>query len=201
MRILIADDEAMTRTLLAETLTEWKYEVVAAVDGDAAWAVLNQPDPPEVAILDWVMPGRSGPDLCRMVRAKAGGSPTYLILLTFRDGPTDIVAGLRSGANDYLTKPCHEDELAARLNVAAQMIAVQRSLAERVKELENALAQIKQLRGLLPMCAWCKKIRDDQNYWRQVEDYLGRHTDAHFAHSICPECYDRQLRSVRPVTE
>jgi DNA-binding response OmpR family regulator len=199
MRILVADDETMSRALLGETLTDWGYEVESAADGGSAWAALSRLDPPEVAILDWVMPGLSGPEVCAKVRARGATPSIYLILLTFRDAPTDVVEGLRSGANDYLTKPFREDELAARLNVAAQMVAVQRSLAERVRELEQALAQIKQLRGLLPICAWCKKIRDDHNYWRQVDDYLRRHTDAQFSHSICPDCFQRQLRSVHGV--
>jgi sigma-B regulation protein RsbU (phosphoserine phosphatase) len=201
MRILVADDETMSRTLLAETLTDWGYQVETASDGDAAWAALSRPDPPEVAILDWMMPGPSGPELCQRVRARPAGPPVHLVLLSFRDAPTDVVAGLRAGANDYLTKPFRDDELAARLNVAAQMVAVQRSLAERVHELEQALAQIKQLHGLLPICAWCKKIRDDQNYWQQLEDYLRQHTGAQFSHSICPDCFQRQLQDVRQAAK
>ena len=96
--------------------------------------------------------------------------------------------GLRAGANDHLTKPFDRDELAARLAVAGKVFGLQVALAERIVELEHALAHIKTLRGLLPICAWCKKIRDDGNYWRQVEDYVARHTEASFTHGICPSC-------------
>ncbi len=157
-------------------------------DGAEALVELGHADGPQVAILDWEMPGMSGPEVCREVRARRPTAPVYLVLVTVREGTSNVVAGLRSGANDYLTKPFDRDEFAARLAVATSFLSMQVSLAHRVSELEQALAQIKTLRGLLPICAWCKKIRDDGNYWRQVEDYVVHHTDARFTHGICPSC-------------
>src|SRR5580700_74708 len=122
MRILVADDEAVSRFALEDTLAEWGYTVVGVDDGAAAWAVLQQPDAPELAILDWEMPGFSGPELCRKVRELTSVRTPYLMLLTHRSGTSNIVAGLKSGANDYLSKPFQEEELAARLDIAAKMM-------------------------------------------------------------------------------
>jgi sigma-B regulation protein RsbU (phosphoserine phosphatase) len=198
MRILIAEDVAVCRLLLREALTTRDYEVVVTTDGDQAWAELQKPDAPQLAILDWEMPGLSGPEVCRKVRAQPADLSPYLVLLTGRDKAEDVALGLQSGANDYLTKPFHVAELAARLAVAVRTLDLQRSLATRVKELEQALAQVKQLHGMLPICAWCKKIRDDQNYWLQVEDYVARHADVSFSHGICPNCFEREVKWKRP---
>ena len=95
-----------------------------------------------------------------------------------------------SGADDYLHKPCDPEELNARLEVGKRVLNLQRELRARVNDLEDAMASIKQLRGLLPICAYCKKIRDDGNYWRQIEEYVSAHTDARFSHGICPACLE-----------
>ena len=193
MRVLVADDDRMARTLLAETLGDWGYEVVEVADGATAWEVLQAADPPRLAILDWEMPGLTGPDVCRQVRGLGLPTAPYLMLLTHREGTANLVEGLDSGANDYLSKPFDRDELAARLKVGREVVRLQDALAARVAELEQALAEVKQLRGTLPICAWCKKIRDDANYWGQVEDYLARHTGAEFSHGICPDCLTREV--------
>jgi sigma-B regulation protein RsbU (phosphoserine phosphatase) len=96
---------------------------------------------------------------------------------------------LEAGADDYLTKPFDPQELRARIKVGERILGLQTSLAERVTELEDALSRVKQLQGLLPICSYCKKIRDDQNYWEQVESYISKHTEAQFSHGICPDCY------------
>jgi sigma-B regulation protein RsbU (phosphoserine phosphatase) len=200
MRILIADDEAVSRFALEDTLGEWGYDVIAVADGSAAWDLLQRPDAPELAILDWEMPGFSGPELCRKVRDAASVRSPYLMLLTHRKGTTNIVAGLKSGANDYLSKPFQEEELAARLDIAAKMMELQQRLAVRVEELERERAQVKTLRGLLPICGWCKKIRTDEgDYWQRLEEYLGAHTEVSFTHSMCPACFEREMQSGQKI--
>jgi CheY-like chemotaxis protein len=190
MRILIADDESTLRLLLEKTLQRWGHEVVVAVDGQQAWEVLESPDPPPMAILDWMMPEIDGIDVCRKVRATPGLESLYLILLTTRDSEDDIVAGLDAGADDYLTKPPSPRELQARIGVGIRVVELQSQLAARVVELEEALAQVKTLHGLLPICSYCKKIRGDDNYWKQVEGYIEDHSDVSFSHGICPDCYE-----------
>jgi sigma-B regulation protein RsbU (phosphoserine phosphatase) len=117
-----------------------------------------------------------------------------VILLTSRDSSADIVQGLRAGAEDYVTKPANEDELIARVNVGARVVQLQTALEDRVRSLEEALANVKALQTLLPMCAYCKSIRNDQNYWERVETYFTQHSNVAFTHSYCPTCYERFVR-------
>jgi phosphoserine phosphatase RsbU/P len=194
VRLLIAEDDMISRRLLETTLIKWGYEVVVTGDGVAAWEVLQTEDTPPLAILDWMMPGMDGIEVCRKVRQTPTPTPPYLILLTAKGRREDIVTGLRAGANDYVTKPFDREELRARVQVGMRIVELQQSLAERVKALEEALTRVKQLQGLLPICSYCKKIRDDQNYWQQVESYISEHSEAQFSHSICPDCYDRLVK-------
>jgi sigma-B regulation protein RsbU (phosphoserine phosphatase) len=188
MDVLIAEDELVTRRNLEVFLRRWGYGVVATEDGVAAWEVLRRNDAPRLAVLDWMMPGLDGPDVCRRVRQTPRPQLVYVILLTARDAKADVVAGLESGADDYIAKPYDVDELRARLRVGERMVTLQNSLADRVLELEKALLQVKHLQGLLPICAYCKRIRGDQDYWQQVEEYITDHSDARFSHGICPDC-------------
>jgi sigma-B regulation protein RsbU (phosphoserine phosphatase) len=189
MKILIAEDDPVSRHLLEATLSKFGYTVVLAADGAQAWAVLQRQDSPSLAILDWIMPEIDGVEICRRVRSLPTTTPPYLILLTARNEKTDVVVGLEAGANDYLTKPFDRSELHARIQVGTHVLELQEALAGRVQELEDALSQVKQLQGLLPICSYCKKIRDEQNYWQRVENYLSEHTEMVFSHGICPDCY------------
>lgn len=193
-RILIAEDDDLSRRLLEFTLTRFGCEVVAVRDGGEAWEALQRPEAPPLAILDWMMPVMDGLDLCRRVRAQAVPEPPYIIMLTAKDRTEEVVAGLRAGADDYVTKPFEREELLARVQVGLRIVALQRSLAERVQELEAALARVKVLQGLLPICSYCKKIRNDQNYWQQVDAYVAQHSGAKFSHGICPECYENVVK-------
>ena len=194
MKVLIAEDDTVSRRLLEATLMRWGYEVVVASDGVEAWEALQGDDAPSLAILDWMMPGMDGLELCRRIRKMPNSTPPYLILLTAKGRRADLVTGLEAGANDYVTKPFNREELRARVQVGVRMVELQQNLADRVKALEEALARVKQLQGLLPICSYCKKIRDDQNYWQQVESYIAEHSQAQFSHSICPDCYEKLVK-------
>ena len=189
MKILIAEDDPVSRRLLQATLEKFGYEVVGAADGAEAWTALQRDDAPQLAILDWMMPKLDGVEICRRVREIPTSTPPYLILLTAKTERGDVVAGLDAGANDYLKKPFDRGELRARLQVGAQVLELQKNLAERISELEDALTQVKQLQGLLPICSYCKNIRDEQNFWQRVDSYLMEHADVVFSHGICPDCY------------
>jgi len=189
MKILIAEDDPVSRRLLEATLIKFGYEVILAADGAQAWAVLQRQDSPSLAILDWMMPEIDGVEVCRRVRNLPTATPPYLMLLTAKGEKRDLVVGLDSGANDYLTKPFDRSELLARIQVGTHVLELQKALVVRVRELEGALSQVKQLQGLLPICSYCKKIRDEQNYWQRVESYLSEHAEVEFSHGICPDCY------------
>ena len=194
LQVLVADDEPVSRTVVGAMLKKAGYPVVFAPDGDQAWQRLNGDDPPSIVLLDWEMPGIQGPEVVERLRALQTSTPTYVILLTSRDTSADIVRGLRAGADDYVTKPANEDELIARVNVGARVVKLQLALADRVRSLEEALANVKALQTLLPMCAYCKSVRNDQNYWEKVETYFQQHSNVSFTHSYCPNCYERFVR-------
>jgi len=194
MQVLVAEDDAVSRTLLEATLRKWGYDVVAFPDGVRTWQALEAGQAPELLILDWMMPGLDGLGVCRNLREKFPTRPAYIILLTARNEREDIVQGLLAGADDYVTKPFDRDELRARAQVGCRVIGLEKALAARVEELEKALASVKLLQGLLPICSYCKRIRNDRNYWQQVESYLSEHSEAQFSHGICPECYEKVIQ-------
>lgn len=177
MRILIADDDRVSTLMLGRVLEHWGFEIVVAPDGLAAWEHIVGDNPPALAIVDWMMPGLDGLELCRRIRAASLPSPLYVILLTGRTGTQDLVAGLEAGADDYLTKPFEPDELRARIHVGQRTLGL--------------MANIKRLKGLLPICSYCKRIRSDHDYWEQLECYITDHTDAMFSHGICPPCLEK----------
>lgn len=189
MKILIAEDDPVSRHVLTANLTNWGHEVVAVSNGLEAWQALQKIDAPHLAILDWMMPAMEGPEVCRRLRQSAREIETYVILLTARQGVAEVVKGIAAGADDYLTKPYHRDELCVRVQVGVRMIELQTKLADRVSQLEQALEQVKRLQGIIPICGYCKKIRDDQDYWQNVDSYIATHSEAEFSHGICPSCY------------
>ena len=188
LRILIVEDDRAFGDVLQDTLGRLGYEAIHAPDGIAAWELLQRADAPDLVLLDWMMPGMSGLQLCRRIREAETDSSPYIILLTARDRKEDIVAGLRVGANDYVKKPFDLDELQARIEAGRRVLELQRALAERVKDLEDALAHVKRLQGLLPICVYCHKIRDDHEIWQDVEAYVGEQTGAQLGPGMCPTC-------------
>lgn len=178
MKILIVDDDSTTRLVLGATLSRLGHEVLTADDGTSAWAII-QKQPIEVLLTDWNMPGMDGLELCRQVRAAHSAKYTYVILLTVFDGRDYFLKGMEAGADDFITKPWDEQQLAARLRVAERLLHLQ--------------TEVTVLSGLLPICSYCKSIRDDQNYWQQLEAYVSTRTDARFSHSICPKCYKEHV--------
>jgi len=141
MRILIADDSIVSRHLLDATLRKWGYEVVIACDGNEAWQILQSEDAPKIAILDWVMPGITGPEVCRRVRAHTKGKEkdiyTYILLLTSKSQREDLIEGMESGADDYLTKPFDQHELQVRLRPGTRIIELQQELISAREELRE----------------------------------------------------------------
>jgi len=125
------------------------------------------------------MPNMDGAELCRRVRSNPQAKYTYVILLTSLEGKEKYLEGMEAGADDFINKPFDRDTLAARIRVAERILALQ--------------DEVKQLEGLLPICAYCKKIKDDENHWQHMETYISHRTEANFSHGICPECYQKHM--------
>jgi sigma-B regulation protein RsbU (phosphoserine phosphatase) len=191
--VLVAEDDTISRRTVVSALVRGGNQVVEAKDGQEAWEVLQDHQAPRLAILDWMMPGMDGLQLCHDLKGAKDGKTRYIILVTSKADSEDVVKGLEAGADDYMIKPFDAEELRARVRVGFRILDLQENLAHRVIELEQAICQIKQLQGLLPICSYCKKIRNDGNYWQQVEEYIGTHTEVKFSHGICPSCYETEM--------
>jgi len=137
MKVLIADDSATSRAMLRKSLERWGYEVVMAEDGAAAWDILEKPDAPPMAILDWVMPHMTGPEVCRKVRETRREPYTYILLLTSKNSKDETIEGLEAGADDYIVKPFDQQELSVRLRAGKRIIDLQLSLMEAREELRE----------------------------------------------------------------
>jgi DNA-binding response OmpR family regulator len=181
MNILIVDDDSTSRIVLSATLKKLGHQVTVAANGAEAWTVFENGNVP-LLISDMVMPDVDGLELCRRIRAANRPKYTYIIMLTSVGGKSGYLVGMRAGADDFINKPFDEDQLAARLVVAERIL--------------NLQSQVTQLAGLLPICCVCKKIRDDQNYWQQVESYISKRTDTQFSHGYCPDCYKKAIHEV-----
>jgi DNA-binding response OmpR family regulator len=175
LRILTVEDDPVARLVLHQALAKLGHEPVPAVDGESALEALAK-EAVRVVVSDWTMPRLDGLELCRRVRARAGADYVYFILLTGRtaDLPNREQAA-DAGVDDFLTKPLDFTELWMRLRVAERIL--------------RFATQVRQLEAFLPICSYCKKVRDDQDYWQQIESYINARTGTDFSHSICPGCY------------
>lgn len=179
MKILVAEDDNINQAVIRLGLMNLGYEVITASDGLSAWNLLRE-QPVRLIVSDWDMPGIDGLELCRRVRAQKDCDYTYFILLTAKDdNETNRQVAMDAGVDDFLTKPLDRRELRSRLHVANRIL--------------RYTTQVRQFESMLPICTCCKKIRDDKNYWQQIETYINEHTGAEFSHSICPDCYERVM--------
>jgi sigma-B regulation protein RsbU (phosphoserine phosphatase) len=173
MKILVADDDALTLKILTKLLTEQGHEPATFPDGQQALFEFKKAAYP-VVISDWVMPLMTGVELAQTIRSLARESYTYFILLTSVEGKASYREAMDAGVDDFLRKPLDPDELMTRLRVA-----------ERILGLSGRVAQ---LEGILPICAYCKKIRNDAGDWVEVDRYIGGRTELSFSHGICVAC-------------
>lgn len=190
--MLVADDDRTSRTILDQFLRKWGYETVCAANGDEAWNAIQSEQAPSLLLLDWMMPGKDGEMLCRMVKEKP--EPHYIILITAKDRTEDLVKALDAGADDYIVKPFDKDELHARIRAGERILDLELALKRRVDELQKALDEIKTLRGMLPICSYCKRIRSDNDYWQDIESYVASHSPATFSHGVCPDCFEKIVK-------
>ena len=179
MKILIAEDDPVSVKILQFTLEHYGHEVVVAASGSEAWEKFDA-DPVRVIVSDWMMPSLDGLQLCAKVRERPKTDYTYFILLTaINTGRDNLRLAMDAGIDDFLNKPLDREAILMRLRVA-----------ERILEFTK---QIRVLKDLIPICMYCKRVRDDSNYWDQVENYIHEHTGSNFSHGICPTCFDKQI--------
>lgn len=200
MKVLIAEDDPTSMHVLETCVDRWGYEVVKAEDGAQAWEIIQQDHEVCLAVIDWMMPGMDGTELCRRVRDLDRPGYFYMILLTAKALQEDIVLGLKAGADDYVTKPFDQNELRLRVRNGERVLRLERALSDKVTELQDALSHVRRLKQLLPICMDCKKVRDDGDYWLQIDEYLVEHTDTDITHSLCPDCLDRRSAEVAAGT-
>ena len=200
MKVLIAEDDAPSRLILLSLLNKWGYTVTSALDGDEAWNILCEADHPHLLIIDWMMPGIEGPEIVRRLRERAPEKTYYAIIITSRTNKGSAAHALDSGADDFICKPFDQDELRARIAVGLRVNDLQVALTDHVLDLQQALNKVKQLEGVIPICMYCKKIRDDQDGWNQLERYITNHSEAVFNHGICPSCLEERFHEMEMLT-
>ena len=177
MKILAVEDDLLARKVLVQALHRLGYEVAEATDGVEALRILEK-EPCRVIVSDWLMPEMDGLEFCRQLRGRVGAEYAYFILLTSRTADhANQREAIEAGVDDFLSKPLDLQELWMRLRVAERIL--------------KFTTQVQQLEAFLPICSYCKKVRDDHNYWTQIEAYINQRTGSEFSHSICPDCYNR----------
>lgn len=197
-KVLIVDDDPDILLLTAVILREEGYQVLEAETGSQCLELAGA-HRPDLVLVDVILPDMTGLEVCRQIKTDQALQGTFVILVSgLRVSPDFQAEGLDAGADGYLIKPLTNREFLARINSMARIKQVEDALREKEKEqqklilqLRQALAEIKTLKGFLPICASCKKIRDDRGYWNQLEVYISQHTDAIFSHGLCPECAEK----------
>jgi len=173
MKTLIAEDHRESRETLSRLLRLEGYDVIEAASGLEAWHQFEQ-DRFTLVISDWLMPQLDGLELCRRIRATERPYYPYVILLTALKGKGHFLQAMSAGVDDFISKPFDADELRAKLHVAERIV----NLQDRVKRLE----------GILPTCMYCKRIRDKNQIWVRIEQYITERSNAEFSHGVCPDC-------------
>jgi len=177
--VLVVDDDAVSSAQLCALAKAAGYGPRSAVNGREAWEML-QLSPFQLVISDWYMPEMDGPELCRRIRARPNKPYVYFIMVTSSGGKQQYLAEMEAWADDVIAKPVDPDELRARLTVAERILGLR--------------TELQQLEGLLPICSYCKRIRNDRDEWKSLEDYIEQHFATQFSHSICPDCYVKYVQ-------
>lgn len=186
--VLIVDDSPENLSVLTRMLSEQGYQVRPAISGELALKAIRKA-PPDLILLDIMMtPGIDGYEVCRQLKSSDQTHDIPIVFMSALHDTVNKVKAFEVGGVDYITKPFQIEEVLARVNTHLALRNLQKHLEEKNAQLEEALANVKTLRGLLPICANCKKIRDDHGYWKQIEVYIESHSDALFSHGLCPEC-------------
>ena len=192
--ILVVDDTKMNLRILVEALGNEGYRVRPALNGEIALEAA-QKEVPDLILLDILMPGMDGYQVCETLKQDENLKEIPVIFISALDEVGDKMKGFRAGGVDYISKPFQTEEVLARVRTHLTLRNLQKDLQEKNihlqklnSDLQSALDEIKTLRGIIPICSHCKKIRDDDDSWQRIEKYIGEHSEAEFSHGICPEC-------------
>jgi len=182
MKILVAEDDPVAAKILQRSLELFGRQVILTTNGTDAWEAFDR-EPVRLIISDWLMPGLDGLELCKKVRGRKKTLYTYFILLTAQETtPENYDTATEAGVDDFFTKPLDRSTIRMRLRVAERILGY--------------TTEIRQLQELIPICAYCRKIRNDGNYWQMVETYINEQTGSNFTHGICPTCSERLLAQI-----
>lgn len=198
--ILVVDDQPANVKVLLAFLKTHGFKTNVATSGERALLTFET-TLPDIILLDVMMPGIDGFETCRRIKASPKSAEIPVIFMTALDSEHDKMTAFEVGGVDYVTKPFQKGEVLARLNTHLTLQHQKNVLAQQKQELEQALAEVKQLSGILPICACCKKIRDDKGYWQQVEAYISTHSETRFSHGYCPDCFEKEMKEVKQYTK
>ena len=184
--VLIAEDDPISARILQAALSKFGYHPVVTSNGTEAWEVFDR-EPMRLIVSDWMMPGLDGLAFCEKVRARQHTAYTYFILLTAsQTSAHNYELASAAGVDDFLTKPLDREIIRIRLQVAERIL--------------KYTAEIRHLQQLIPMCVYCRKVRNEHDYWDMVESYIQKETGSMFSHGACPQCYDKEMANLLKAT-
>jgi len=207
-KVLVVDDSPDILLLSTSILRRAGYDVLEASTGKECFDAV-QTNHPDLVVLDVMLPDMTGMDVCRQMKNDKRSEDIFVILASGIQISSERQAeGLDIGADGYIVRPISNREFLARVQAGERIKRAEDALREKereqeqlVSQLKEALAEIKTLKGFIPICALCKKIRDDEGYWDQLEAYISKHTDAKFTHGLCPECVEKYRAEMKNLTK
>ncbi len=180
LKVHIVEDDNTTRRLLENIISVLGYSVLSYDNGQDAWDAFKV-EQPQIVISDWMLPGMDGLELCRALRESMTKNYTYFVLVTAQKrSQSNLEVAIGAGVDDFLKKPISSEEIWNRLRVAERIL--------------NFTHQVRRLESLIPICCYCKKVRNDGDLWEQIEQYVNERTGADFTHSVCPQCLEKHVR-------
>jgi sigma-B regulation protein RsbU (phosphoserine phosphatase) len=197
VKLVIAEDDANSMRLMKAILVDCPLEIVTAADGEDALRSIER-DAAIVIILDWMVPGPTGLEICQRIRQRNMKERPYLVMVTVRDSDDDVVAAFAAGADDYITKPIRTEQLRGRVTAGMRLVLREHALVQEQEALRAALGRLHDLPALVPICSYCKRVGDRDDTWLSADRYLTLHTGAQFTHGICPTCAPRLMEPRDP---
>jgi CheY-like chemotaxis protein len=196
VKLLIAEDDRMSSRLMQAVLKDLDLEILTAVDGQEALDAIED-ESPAMIMLDWMLPGVSGLEICQKVRQRNLAERPYIVMVTFRDKGDDVVAAFEAGADDYITKPIHPRQLLARVTGALRLVLREHALVHEQAALQTALASLRNMPPLVPICSCCRRVSDGEDNWLSADRYLSVRAGVQFTHGLCPTCAPRLMEPKR----